>query len=449
MFPSVGRGFTQTRVESYAKPLILDASQVVGHLNAVLRFTHLSQPVSEVARLILHPGFRGELDAIDPAAVSDLLVPFLYRAASQRMFVPMDGKAGRAMDTVAREIRNRGAMQIIALNGTVLAEQFTHFPSVLVHPDVDATRLLGALWRLSREPRAMSQEIHEASPFMATRESAGLVEAHAAIDRVLLEESPLRRGVDWVQDHSRVLMTAIQQGMDNATWQAVYDKVAAEPDSSHDQAVARADAAVRQALGSYRAQDRAAIEGGNQVVGLLNQFYGFFNTKLNMLGTEAVLASRLGLQRKFSRAFGVYALGFMVPALLGEGIKNAMRGKGVLDAQKDDDTASALWRFWGLSQLEMGARMIPFGGAAVKTAALAFGKGRETSILNAPAITTVENALHAPGEIYRVLTAANPTAAQKAKATTDLFTLIGLLSNLPMRPVGQAVNTVTNPNPKQ
>lgn len=444
MFPSVGRGFTQTRVEGYAKPLILDASQVVPHLNAVLRFVHLSQPVSEVGRLILHPEFRAQLDAIDPAAVSDLLVPFLYRAASQRMFNPLEGKAGRAMDTVAREIRNRGAMQIIALNGTVLAEQFTHFPSVLVHPDVDATKLLGALWQLSRSPKKMTADIHEASPFMATRESAGLVEAHADINRVLLDESPLRRGVDWVQEHSRVLMTAIQQGMDNATWQAVYDKVAEEPGATHASAVERADSAVRQALGSYRPQDRAAIEGGNQIVGLLNQFYGFFNTKLNMLGTEAMLASRLGLQRKFSRGFAIYALGFMVPAILGEGIKNAMRGKGVLDqAETDDDTVSAFWRFWGTSQLNMGARMIPFGGAAVKTATLAFGAGKPTSILNAPAITMVENALHAPGETYRALTLPNATQAQKAKATTDFFTLIGLLSNLPMRPVGQAVNTAT------
>lgn len=447
MFPSVGRGFTQTRVESYAKPLIMDASQVVPHLNAVLRFIHLSQPVSDVARLVLHPGFRGEMDAIDPAAVSDLLVPFLYRAASQRMFNPMEGKAGRAMDTVAREIRNRGAMQIIALNATVLAEQFTHFPSVLVHPDIDGGRLLSSLWQLSRSPKEMAAAIHEASPFMATRESAGLVEAQQQINNVLLEESPLRQGVDWVQNHSRLLMQTIQQGMDNATWQAVYDKVASEPGSSHDEAVARADSAVRQSLGSYRPQDRAAIEGGNQVVGLLNQFYGFFNTKLNMLGTEAVLASRLGLQRRYSRAFAIYAFGFMVPALLGEGIKNAMRGKGVLDEQKNDDTAWALFRFWGDSQLQMGARMIPFGGAAVRVATTAFGKGRETSILNAPAIATVENALRAPGEATRVLTEPRPTRAQKAKATTDIFTLLGLLSNLPMRPVGQVVNTLNDNNP--
>lgn len=441
MFPSVGRGFTQTRTEGYAKPLILDASQVLSHVNSVLRFIHLSGPVHDVARLILHPQFRGALDAVDPAAVSDLLVPYLQRAARQTMFTPLAGKGGRLLDAAAREVRNRGSMQIIALNATVLAEQFTHFPSVLVHPDVDAARLLGGLWQLSRGPQTLLTEIHEASPYMATRESAGLVEAHEAINRILLDPNPAQRGAAWVQDHSTVLMRGIQTGMDAATWHAVYGKLMDTPGVTHDQAVARADAAVRQALGSYRPQDRSALEGGSQMVGLLNQFYGFFNTKLNMLGTEAALASRMGLQRRFARGLGVYTFGFLIPAMLGEGIKNAMQGKSAIDQGPDDDAAVAAARFWGVSQLKMGARMIPFGGPLLEAGVLAFGKGRPGSVLNAPSIQMVTNAIMAPGHAVQALTDTNTrTHAQNAKTITDFFTMLGMLSNLPMRPVGQAVN---------
>ncbi|HLX21683.1 MAG TPA: hypothetical protein VKR23_16170 [Gaiellaceae bacterium] len=445
MFPSVARGFTQTRVDGYAKPLIMDASQVLTHVNSVLKFTHLSQPVHEVARLVLHPAFRTPMDAVDPAVVSDLLRPYLERAASQQMFRRMDGKAGRLADTVAREVRTRGAMQIIALNGTVLAEQFTHFPSVAIHPDVDGTKMIAALWRLSREPRAMAEEIHEASPYMATRESAGLDKAHEDIDHILVDPNPLQRGAAWVQAHTSVLMRGIQSAMDNVTWSAVYDKVAAEDGMTHDQAVARADSAVRQALGTYRPQDRSALEGGPQTLALLNQFYGFFNTKLNMLGTEAVLASRMGLRRGFARAFGIYAMGFMIPAMLGEGIKNAMHAGSVAPGKvigqgDDDEAASAFLRFWGESQLKMGARMIPFGGALVETAAYAFGKGQARSVLNAPAVDAVVNAVHLPGELYHSLTDANRTHAQNAKTIIDLFTLLGMASNLPLRPVGQGIN---------
>jgi hypothetical protein len=442
MFPSVSHGFTKTRLLTYAKPLILDASMVLSHLNAVLRFAHLSEPVHGVARLVLHPTFRSGAEAIDPATVSDLLKPFLDRAASQRMYVPMEGKAGRAADAIARAIRTRGVMQVVALNATVLAEQVTHFVSVLAHPDVDGTKVLGALWRLSREPRAMAEDVHGLSPFMATRESAGLVEAHAAIDRVLLDPTPAQRAGRWVSDHTTVVMRTIQAAMDLATWQAVYDKIAEEPGSSSDRAVQRADAAVRQTLGSYRPQDRAAIEGGNQMLGLLNLLYGFYGTKANMLGTEAVLASRMGLQRQFSRAFAIYALGFMAPALLGKGIKVAMGSKPF--TEHDEDDAHALLRFWWDAQEEMAIRMVPFAGAAADQVVQSFNKGRARELLNSPAVAMVEEALHAPGETYHALADRHATEAQKAKARTDIFTLLGLLSNLPMRPVGQAVNVATD-----
>lgn len=439
-FPTVGSGFGKTRVMAYAKPLQLDASLVLSHLNTVLRFIHLGQPVHEVARLVMHPSFRESMDRVDPGAVSDLIKPYLDRAASQRMFVPMQGKAGRAADAVARAIRARGSMQILALNATVTAEQLTHFPSVVAHPDVEVGRLMAGLWSLTRNSRQLYRDVAESSPFMATRESAGMDEARAAIDRILLDPNPAQRAGAWVNDHVTVLVRGIQSAMDHATWQAVYDKVAEEPEATHEQAVRRADSAVREALGSYRPQDRSAVEGGNQMLGLLNLFYGFFNTKLNMLGTEAVLASRMSLNRRFSRAFAVYSFGFMVPAISGKAIKTAIGSQPW--KSDDEDDATALLKFWWDSQLEMGARMVPFGGAAVKAITMSFGKGQQGELLNAPAVTMVEHALHAPGEAYRAMTDEDATDAQRAKARTDIFTMLGLMTGLPLRPVGQATNVV-------
>ncbi len=385
------------------------------------------------------------MNAIDPGVVSDLLVPYLHRAASQQLYVPLQGRAGRAADLVARWLRERGAMQLVALNPTVIGEQLTHFPAVFAHPDVTTGGVLSALWRLSRQPRALARTIHELSPYMATRESAGLVEARAAIDRVLLDPNPAEHAAQWARDHATVVMRGIQAVMDLATWQAVYDKVAAEPNVTHDEAVRRADGVVRQVLGSYRPQDRAAIEGGAQIMGLLNPFYGFFGTKLNMLGTEAALASRLGLRPRYRRALALYTFGFMVPALLGAAIKNLTHGKSALDhgGNDDEDAASALFHFWGLSQIEMASRMVPFGGKAAELALHAFSGSHGTPgspLINMPAVKMAEDALSAPGEVYHAL-AEEQTAAQQKKTTTDFFTLMGMLVGLPLRPVGQAVNT--------
>jgi hypothetical protein len=92
----------------------------------------------------------------------------------------------------------------------------------------------------------------------------------------------------------------------------------------------------------------------------------------------------------------------------------------------------------------MAIRMVPFAGAAADQVMQSFQKGRARALLNSPAVAMVAEALHAPGEGYHALADRYATDTQKSKAQTDIFTLLGLLSNLPMRPVGQAVNAAAD-----
>jgi hypothetical protein len=82
MFPTTGRGFTKTRVEAYAKPLIMNAAYVPMHLDAVLRFTHIEPRVKDVGRMVVSPSFRGVLDGFDPTVGGEMLVPWLQRSAA-------------------------------------------------------------------------------------------------------------------------------------------------------------------------------------------------------------------------------------------------------------------------------------------------------------------------------------------------------------------------------
>jgi hypothetical protein len=91
MFPTAGRGFTKARVEQYAKPLILDVGLVPSHIDAVLRFTHIEPRVRDVGRVIMDRGFREQLDAFDPTVGGDMLVPWLQRAALQRIELSSKG----------------------------------------------------------------------------------------------------------------------------------------------------------------------------------------------------------------------------------------------------------------------------------------------------------------------------------------------------------------------
>lgn len=439
MFPAVGKGFTKGRSDVYARPLLLDAGAVPVHLDAVLRFTHLAPHVRDVARVVTSPGLRAQLDAYNPVTQSDMLVPWLKRAASQQIDMPMTGRTGRAIDTFARELRSRSAMQIMAFNGTVLAEQITHFPAILAHPDVQGGKVLDALWRFTRQPTTMAEEINERSPYMATRESAALTEARKTIDKILLDPSITEKVGNFVGQNANVLMRGIQSVMDHVTWSAVYDHVV-ETTGDEAGAVRRADGVVREVLGSYAAEDMSRFETGNTVQRMFSMFYSFYNAKANFLGSQAVIASRMGLRQGAGRMFSLYFYGFMIPAMLGKSIKSAM---GSQPALEDDETgAHAVLRFWWEGQLEMAERFVPFGGTIVDHTLKAFGKHPTGELLSSPAIKMLEDAVHAPGEVYKSIR----DHMYSAKATTDFLTLIGMASGLPVRPAAKAVNYIHDAN---
>lgn len=435
-FPSTGKGFTMTRNQAYARPLMLDASAVPVHLDYVLRFTHIQPHVREVGRMLLNRDLRAQLDEFDPAAASDMLTPWLQRAASQRGDQPMKGRAGRLIDTFAREIRSRSGMQIMAANAIVTAEQFTHFPSVLAHPDVKGVKLLDALWSFTRHPQEMAESIAERSPFMATRESAAMMEARKGIDKVLLDPSKTKETAAWIRDNANVVMRGIQSVMDAVTWSAVYDHVV-EGGVDETEAVRRADSVIREALGSYAPEDLSRFETGNSVSRLFSMFYSFYNTKANFMATHGVIASRMGLRKGAGRMLGLYTVGFLIPAMLGKAIKLGIAGEPF---QEDDETgAHAALRFWGESQLEMAERFVPFVGTLVDRTLSHFGKpsfGSGSSVLNSPAIKMLEDAVDAPGEVYQSIR----DGMYSKRATTDFFTLLGMASNLPLRPVAKGIN---------
>jgi len=88
MFPTTGRGFTKSRVEQYAAPLALNLRTIPIHLDKVMRFVHLEPTVKDAARLVTNKQFRAALDAYDPTAAKDMLVPWLQRSAQQTVSKP-------------------------------------------------------------------------------------------------------------------------------------------------------------------------------------------------------------------------------------------------------------------------------------------------------------------------------------------------------------------------
>lgn len=432
MFPSVGKGFTKARVENYRKPLIMDAGAVPQHFDAVLRFTHLGPAVRDAARVVMDPQFQEAINALDPTILHDALVPWLLRAGSQRSEAAGgSGHFSGFANRVARTVRNNAALQIMSFNSVVLLEQLTHFPSVFVR--VGKGKMVDALWHYATDHKAMTQAVNDRSPFMATRETAALTEARAQIDQILLNPTVFQNVRQFSLAHGRFLMAGVQSIMDHVTWQAVYDqsigKGMTEPESARE-----ADAQVRELLGSYNPEDISKIEAGAPISRLFTMFYGFFNTKANVLATEGTIAQQVGFHKGAGRATGALFWGFMVPALLGSVIKTAMSGQ---DFQDDDEgTGHALLKHFGLSQLEMLGRMVPFAGNLVGIGEAAFGHGRQGEIINSPALKMLEDAFGGTLKDLHDLTGGEEVSS---KMITDFFTLLGMLSGLPLRPLAKPI----------
>lgn len=431
MFPSVWKGFTVQRMERYMKPLMMDASAVPNHLDSVLQFTHLAPAVREIGRVVMNPGLRDSLHALDPAITSDALVPWLQRAAAQRgEQVAEGGDFWRYANKVAAKVRASAAMQIMTANSTVVLEQLTHFPSVLVR--VGARDLSAAAWRYTTSHAAMAEEIGELSPFMRTRISAGLDIARQQADRILLDPTVFENARDFTNAHSSFLMTGIQSVMDHVVWSAAYDRAMETMEPS--EAVRHADATVRELLGSYGAEDVSRIEAGTPIQKLFTMFTGFFLTKANVLHTEIAISKQLGLPQNKGRLASAAFFGFLVPAMIGAGIRNAMAGKGALDQQDDEGTLHALLSFFGQSAFDMGARMVPFAGPAIASFENYVVHGRSLELLTSPATKMAADALAGAVVPFKLK---NQQITQKQ--LTDFFTFLGMATNLPARPLARPI----------
>lgn len=430
MFPTVGRGFTKERVENYRKPLILDASAVPQHFDAVLRFTHMAPAIRDAARVMMDPAFQEAVNALDPTIVHDALVPWLRRAGQQLGEAPSEGgKFWSTANKVARAVRNNAALQIMTVNSTVLLEQLTHFPSVFVR--VDKGKMANAVFKYTTDHKAMTTAINERSPFMATRESAALTEARKQIDRILLDPTVFQEVKEFAQTHGRFLMTGVQSVMDHVTWQAAYDQ--ALETMTEKEAAREADATVRELLGSYTPEDISRIEAGTPIQRLFTMFYGFFNTKANVLMTEKTIAQQVGLKKGSGRATAALFWGFMIPAFMGSAIKTAMSTQPFIE--DDEGTAHALMRHFGLSQLEMLGRTIPFAGPATTLLTSAFGHGRAGALLDSPAVKMVGDAFG--GSLKDLHDLWGGETEFSSKMLTDFFTLIGMVTGLPVRPLAK------------
>lgn len=442
MFPSAGNGFTKGREENYTQPLSLELGLLPAHLDKVVKFTHLGPAVRQAMRLLKNRKLAARLKAFDPTAQTDLLLPWLQRAAKQTVESQGIGNGGKWVDRTARYLRGTVGMQLMFANVINTAQQVVGGPfaaAVRVKP----SRLGQALWRFMRNPAEVTTAATDLSTALAVRMDNQIMETRQNINEIIdLDPSVLGSARSWAIRHGYFMQSAVQNVMDPIIWTAAFDQATSEGQSTAD-AVRFADSVLRETQGSWNPEDVSRLETGSPFVRMFTQFGGWANMLANLNATETQIVARgVGVGKGKGRLFYVYLMGFAAQALVGQAIADLMRG-GWDDDEEDGYLDEALNWFFG-SQLKLGLSSIPIAGPLANVALGGFTEARFDDRLSvSPVLSVVEGGLLAPASVYDSVV--NGEKFNRADVR-NVLTLLGLVSGLPLvplaKPLGYAADVI-------
>jgi hypothetical protein len=433
-FPATGKGFTKARVE-YNRPLLLDLRSIAQHIDKVLKFTHLENPVRDVAKLLRDDRVKVPLNLIDSAAINHMLTPWLTRAAAQTLTTPTVGM--RWADKFLNGLRIRTSMATMFANLVNGLQQFTGFSLSAIK--VGPKHLLSGAAQFMRHPRLTAERVASLSPYMAHRMQNEVAALTDEIEKIMLDPSTYEKTAGWFKQHQFFLQSAIDNTMGPMIWVGAYEQ-ALDEGIEPKLAARAADAVIRQTQGTTLPEDVSNIEVGSPGWRLMAQFAGYFNMQANLLGTEFAKAAReMGAPAKVGRGFYVYMMGFAMPAIVGALIAQAFRGGP--DDEDDDGEYLDDWIMscvvWG--QIRNATAFVPVAGQLANNVMARFNKSPVDDKLSiGAAISQLESAGSVPYDLYKVAIG----EIKARKTVRDVATLVTLLTGLPAAAVARPAGYV-------
>lgn len=435
-FPSTNKGFTKGRVE-YNRPLMLDLRSIAQHIDKVLLFSHMEQPVRDVRKVLTAKGVAYGLNRIDPVASDSVLTPWLNRAARQLVATPAPNnwQGWRFWTTV----RNRAGMAAMFGNVANAVQQFAGFSLAAVR--VKPSQLLGATAQYIANPKQTAEMVASKSSYMDGRLTNEVANMNDAINEILINPNVLEKTQRFTAKHAYFLQSAIDNVVGPIVWTGAYNQALAEGMAERD-AIRKADAAVRETQGSTAPEDISAFEEGTPFSRLFTQFAGYFNMQANLLGTEfQTLAREMGLRKGVGRGLYVLTLGFLVNAWVAEAIMQLFKG-GPDDEDKDGEFLDDwLKQVFGWSLFRNATAMVPLFGQGINAVAnYTNDKPYDDRLATSPAISMLESALRSGQSVYKAIV----DDGKVSKAIKDVGTLIALTVGIPLAPITKPLGYVAD-----
>ena len=438
--PSTGAGFTKSRVE-YNKPLSLDIRVMAKHIDDVIRFARVQPTIRDTLKIIRKRDFADTITRIDPTVIEDMILPWLNRSARQ---ITSEVGMNRSVDNFWRAVRTRTGIGIMFANITNALQQVTgFFPALL---KVEGKYMKTALVDYMKSPTAQAEFVAELSPFMADRMSNQMIEVQDMMNDLLINPTKFDKIQKWSNKHGYFLQQAFQNFVDIVTWVGAYNQTVTDlganvdEKSASNEAIKRADAAVRMTQSSLLPEDLSAFEVGSPFYKTLIQFYGYFNMMANLNANEYIKIFRdLGWRGHKGKLFMTYLLGFGLPMLAADAIVRSLGGGWDDD---DDDGYLDVFMSWFLgSQLRGAVALVPFGSAAIVPFNAFNNKPYDDRMTTSPSVSTLEGATI--GVVKAGINIADPDKDVTGKNVRDILTLVSLVTGIPVtvlgRPIGYAI----------
>ena len=436
-FPATTKGFTKSRVESYAKPLKLDLRALSQHIDKVLLFSHMTRPVNDVRRMMSGKAVAQALGRVDPQAYNTLIIPWLNRAAKQVVETQTPGREG--LGRFWSVVRGRAGMAAMFGNLANAAQQVTGLSLAAVR--VRPALLLDAMTKYALSPSALAEQITGKSSYMATRLENEVSMMSDQVNDILLNPTIYENAKNWTNRHAYFLQSAVDSVISPVVWLGGYNQ-AIEAGMSEADAIRAGDSAVRETQGSTAPEDIASFESGTAFYRMFVQFAGYFNMNANLLGTEYVKLTRdIGLRAGVGRGLYLLVLGFLAPAIVGELIMQIFKG-GPEDDDKDgeylDDWLMTLFAYAPARYL---TAMVPGFGQVINAAANTLNnKPYDDRISTAPAISMVESAVKAPLSVYKAIA----EDGKPSRAIKDVATLISMAVGVPASAAARPISYLSD-----
>lgn len=429
---SGGRGFTKGRVENYNKPLNIDISLVSKHIEDVLRFSIVKPAVVDSFKTLTHKEFEEALGEYDSEISAIMIKPALNRADKNQVY-KTDPSSSPLVTRFTGTLRNSASLQLMFANIVNTAEQIAGFGIAATR--ISPLKLAKAGTVYLTNPKAMAQQVNEASDFMKTRTSEQIFEMDRVSQDIFADDGVYKKTKDLAQKHAYFAQIFTQNIVEYVVWSGSYDESVAKG-LSHESAVRKADADVRITQSSRRPVDVSHMET-NRALNFFQMFMNFFNMMINVnVGNfQKLYHEDLGLPKKAAKGFYLYMMGFASVAVISGALRKGAAGG--LDEDEDGDYADDLYDVFIGSQIDLATAMLPVVGPAINAGLnQANDKFYDDRVSASPAISAISTVV---GTVSKAATGKLTDDKNVNGDTRDALTALGILTGLPFRAASKPI----------